>query len=341
VAGATRIVLAAGAERVDLDFRIEPVRTSHINGVVTGLPGPHVVAQVTLQATGDDAALTVPLPSTRTGADGAFTLANVPPGAYVIVADTVPGPRVVAPGTMAQSSRIEPHERLWARVPVVVDGGTVPPMVVNLHPGRTISGTVVFETRVARAARAPTTVSLQPAPGVIAVGLLGPPPQATADEGGNFVLPAVPAGRFALRASGGVVKSAVVNGEDVLDFPLDFDGQRDLTGVVITMTDRLGELSGLLTGADGAAVDYRVVMAPVDRRYWTAGSRRIMVARPDTSGRYAFRGVPAGQYLVAAVTDTEEGAQFDPAFLDALTGSALPVTIADAGTHVQNIRLAR
>lgn len=82
----------------------------------------------------------------------------------------------------------------------------------------------------------------------------------------------------------------------MLDFPLDVDGTRDFTGVVITLADRLGQVSGTVTGADGAAVDLTAVLVAADWRYWTPGSLWIN-SRADTSGRFTFTNLPAGEGL--------------------------------------------
>jgi hypothetical protein len=60
--------------------------------------------------------------------------------------------------------------------------------------------------------------------------------------------------------------------------------------------------------------------------------------RPDDDGKYSFRNLPAGEYLIAAADDVGDGDWFDPAFLDALAPSALRVTLAAGETKVQDLR---
>jgi hypothetical protein len=138
------------------------------------------------------------------------------------------------------------------------------------------------------------------------------------------------------------VKSAIVNGQDAMDVPFEVQGDDDIANAVVTVTDQLSELSGTVTWSSGAsASDYTVIIAPADPRYWIPGARRIQSARPTSVGRYVFRGLPAGNYLLAVVTELEPGSQYDPAFLKVLSGAAVRVTIADGGRHVQDIRLAK
>jgi hypothetical protein len=84
-----------------------------------------------------------------------------------------------------------------------------------------------------------------------------------------------------------------------------------------------------------------VVIASRDSRYWTPGARRILTARPGVDGRYTFRNIPAGDYLLAAVTDLEQGGQYDQEFLKSLLGASMTITLHDGARQTQDIRLAR
>ena len=171
-------------------------------------------------------------------------------------------------------------------------------------------------------------------------GFIGRLPQGRTDPDGRFTLTGIVPGRYMLRASGSV-KSAIVNGADSLDFPFTVDEDRDIANVVITMTNQLAELSGIVMQPAGTPTsDYTVVIAPSDRRYWLPGARRVQMSRPTSAGRFVFRALPAGEYLLAAVTDVEPGGHYDPAFLTAMTAAAVRVSIADGGRHVQDIRVA-
>jgi hypothetical protein len=132
-----------------------------------------------------------------------------------------------------------------------------------------------------------------------------------------------------------------VNGSDTLDFPFVFEADADVTGAIITMSDRSSGLAGTLTDASGKGVTSdTIILAPEDPRYWTPGTRRIRVAVPDASGRYMFSSLPAGQYWVAAVTDLDRGREYDPEFLKTLAPGSVRVTLGEGDTSQQNIRLA-
>ena len=86
--------------------------------------------------------------------------------------------------------------------------------------------------------------------------------------------------------------------------------------------------------------DYTIILFPADNRYWTPQSRRIMSARPGTDGTFSFRGFPAGQYRLTAVTDAEPGEWYDPAFLSQVVSASMTLPIAEGEKKTQDIRLA-
>ena len=55
---------------------------------------------------------------------------------------------------------------------------------------------------------------------------------------------------------------------------------------------------------------------PTDASLWRPQSRQIMTARPDQTGQYRIRGLPAGDYYLATVDPSEQGEWFEPAYLD-------------------------
>src|SRR6185295_16284435 len=78
--------------------------------------------------------------------------------------------------------------------------------------------------------------------------------------------------------------------------------------VVMTFTDRPSELAGALEDAAGRpATDFFVVAFPTERALWTTASRRIRTTRPGTDGAFSLKGLPAGDYFLAAITDVEPG----------------------------------
>jgi hypothetical protein len=52
-------------------------------------------------------------------------------------------------------------------------------------------------------------------------------------------------------------------------------------------------------------------------------------ARPDQSGRISIRGIVPGEYYALALPFIEEGQWNDPEYLDALSRSAVRITLAE------------
>ena len=106
------------------------------------------------------------------------------------------------------------------------------------------------------------------------------------------------------------------------------------------MTDRVSETAGTIQDSAGqAAPEYFIVAFPSDRALWAWNSRRIQQARPGRDGRFSFRNLPAGEYLIGAVTDVEQNEWFEPAFLEQLLNASVKVTLAEGERKVQHIRL--
>ena len=176
--------------------------------------------------------------SARTDGSGRFGFSNVPPGNYTLTAQTFPGqPKVVVVEGRTTLSVVEltDDQKLWARVPVVVPGEREIEVSLLLQPSRSISGVVVFETtKRTNPARTGFSVrlSLPLSPRDSYLHVL---PDAKVGPDGRFTLTGVSPGRYTLELYGGHLKSAVIGaGQETLDFPLDFTGDRDITDAVLT-----------------------------------------------------------------------------------------------------------
>jgi hypothetical protein len=132
----------------------------------------------------------------------------------------------------------------------------------------------------------------------------------------------------------------VSSGREVLDTWLSVSAGESIPDLTVTFSDRISELSGRLESIDGSpAPDYFILAFSTDRERWTPLSRRVRQSRPATDGRFAIRGLPAGDYFVAAVTDVEPGEWFDPAFLSQLVPAAVKVTVREREQTIQDLRI--
>jgi protocatechuate 3,4-dioxygenase beta subunit len=339
--GAVLLHVVGGDEHANVDIQVRMVQTSNIQGSVTNLPTPNLAVQLSLV---NDDPMTGIVNGARTDPNGRFFFRSVAPGKYTIVAQVVPAQGMVIDGPSGArtgQTPLEDSQKWWGRASVSVQGEPSVAATISMQPGRSISGQVIFEmTRPPDLTRSKLMVTLGAAPGV---QQMFSSPQGEVGQDGRFTITGVAAGRYTFGAPGGLSKSAMVNGEDTLDFPLDFAGTGDLANVVLTVTDKPTEISGVLTDSSGQpSADYTIVAIASEERYWTPGSRRIAVARPNPEGRYTFRSLPPGTYLLAAVAELESGGQYDPEFLKSLAAVAgMHITLIEGEKVTKDLRVGR
>jgi hypothetical protein len=320
--------VALGAEVLDIDFGLLLVRTARISGRVTSNEGADVsTGNVTLTPEGQNGRR--PAGSTVFGAriqwNGVFELANVPPGRYILSAR---GDDWAVPQ--------------FATQPLTVASGDLTGVNVMLLPGAAITGTVSLE-RSKSIAVDPTQFRVSaPMPDLGAA--FGPNPQARVDKEGRFTLEGVAVGPHTIRAQmprGWVLKAVTVDGRDVTDTPIDLRSGQRVSNVTVVFTDKLSEINGLLTDDRGTPItDYTMLAFPADPALWRPQARHILTARPDQTGKFQIRGLPPGEYLLAAVDPAEQGEWFEPSFLDEHRGGATRVTLGDGDVKTQNLRIA-
>ena len=145
--------------------------------------------------------------------------------------------------------------------------------------------------------------------------------------------------QWSIGAGKWTIKSSAANGRESFDAPLRVNPNETLEWTV-TYTDKPTGIGGTLQDRSGrAATDYFILVFPTDRKYWTPASRRVRMLRPATDGAFSTKGLAAGEYLLAAVTDLEPGEWNDPAVLEQLTGQAIKVTLRDGEMTMQDVRI--
>jgi hypothetical protein len=250
---------------------------------------------------------------------------------------------------------------LWARVPLAVNGEDISGVTLALQPAPRISGRVTFDAVTATPpAKLDGRVELTPLsredlavarPTGGGVGVVsGPtPPVTTAvGEDGTFNFRGVLPGTYIADATvpaarGWWLRSAMIDGRDLLDAPLTITGgESDMTGLVLTFTDRHTEVSGRLqTPAGTPAPDYYVVVFTTDRTMWRSDGRRLAFARPGSDGTFVIRDLPQGDYYLAALTDLDPRDWKRADLLDQVVPASLHVTIPEGGQVVQNLQIAK
>jgi hypothetical protein len=340
---AAAVSIGVGEEKAGIDITMQLVPLAHLYARVLGSDGQppamvqgRLVAQMQLPGlslVGLDAGTIFPV------TDGNIRINSIPPGEYMFHV----GGSTIAPPPMAASSAggisspgIGLGLPMWASMPITIDGRNIDGLTIQLQLGKRVTGRAVFEGATAP----PPTVSFSlsgPQMGGIALSQRG---TATPEFSIDGVIPA--AYRVtATNVRGWSVKSAMINGRDAADLPVDIN--TDVSDAVITFTDKLTELSGVLhTPAGAPATNYFVIVFARDPAFWFNGSRRIVSLRPATDGRFvttATGPLPPGDYLIAAVTDVRNGEWFDAAFLKALAPSAIAITIGEGEKKRQDLQI--
>jgi hypothetical protein len=318
------VTVGLGEEVLDINFSMQLVRAAKIAGHVTNPDGtPATSGNVNLAS--DSAAGRVGASfGTRIQWDGAFALANVPPGRYILRARTD-----------------DSDTPQYASQPITVDGQDVPDLTVILSAGASISGTITF---LPGSTATPDLTQVRiAAPSLDDVGF-GPQPNARVAKDGTFSLSGVPAGSHFVRPNGNprgwVLKSVSISGRDVTDTPLTLRSGESLANVEVVFTAKLSEINGTITNQQGTPIaDYTVLAFSTDPSLWRAQSRQIMTARPDQTGQYKIRGLPPGEYFVVTVDPAEQGEWFEPTYLDEHKAGAARVTITEGDVKTQDFKV--
>ena len=334
VADAQPVTLGLGQE-LTLHIPLSAARMASVSGsVVDSLGKPAVGAMVMLRS-GSGSGAMMAMIAGQVSPNGTFTLSNVAPGEHFI--DVRPTPRGGGSGGE------------FASVPITVAGENITGLRIATGPGATVKGRVVFE------GSAPLTDGLRP----LRVMAQAEDPQmprfgmgmafgaATTGDGsiaddGAFELGGV-TGNVLFRVMAPpnwTLKSVTIQGEDMTDVPYPFRGAQALSDVVIVLTDRLTEISGGVTDTRGRILsDYVVVLLPSEPKAGAAATRFTRTIRPDQQGSFSVRGLPPGEYLVAAIESLEQGREWDPEFQGRVRDVGRRVTLTEGQSLALDLKL--
>lgn len=323
---ATPIRLAAGEQRSGVDLQLRLTPTVRVSGTATGPDGPIENLGLRLQLGPESqfwSRMLVEPAHTVSGSNGAFTFFGVPPGSFTIVAavSTTPG------------------EAISAAMPITVGDKDLVDVSLTLHRDSRVGGRVEFEGTSDKPSLQwlGQLLRLEPVDGRFERLTFQIDPD-------GALMATAPPGRYFVRADAGVnatqlgawtLKSAMVGGRDVSDVPITVVGS-DVTGLVVTMTDKATVLTGTVRDSRNAAdVTATVLLFPTDRALWTdygAVPRRLRTARTDRRGAFSIPGLPAGEYYAIALPEENAIDWQRQTFLSRAVGMATRVKIDD-GTN--------
>lgn len=312
----------------------------------------------------------------RVGADGRLSGSGITPGHYRMLVRGAPGggatdrtvPSLNIPGAAGAAAAIGgmiaglTGATLWASEELDIDGRDIDGLEIHLQPGLTMSGTIQFEGEDPQTPvnAAQVNITLNPASrevksalemlaGVLSSTMGGATKERTFLVSGivpdtyraSFMPPGVVSPLLgSVGTSGWVLKSALLDGQDIADVPVTIQPGGDLKSIVVTFTKSVTQISGKVQDAAGRPVSgFPIVVFPTERAMWSPGSRRILSAKPASDGTYKVSGLPAGEYYVCALTDLDPNDLYDSAFLDQLVAGSFKITLSDGEKKVQDLRL--
>lgn len=329
VTDATRVDVTPGEEpATKVNFKLKIIRPATVTGLLA-TPDESLLLSgfVIMSPDGGEALASMPsdvdiLP------DGSFTFRHVPPGDYQIRARGVTDTFRVA---------------LFATYRISVDGRDIGNIHMPLRPGASMSGTVTYVAKQTPRPLAFTGIRVRaPFWDGSSFG-----DSLTGDVGmdGAFEIRGVMAGTHYVTLEGlehpWVVRDISWRGRDITDVPLDVDSRQTIDGLRITLTDVASEVTGTVRDGKGRAVTEALVMAlPASPQFWTRSSRRFGITRTDATGRYRFRGLPAGNYRLIASVDLDESELTRREILAQYSAEGLPLGLGERDTRTLDLALA-
>lgn len=277
---------------------------------------------------------------------GEFELRNVPPGSYLVQAlgleaasstDGADGEALVRISALAT--------RPNARVPVEVSSADVDGVLLSLTAGVAVPGRITVEGMPLSSIAGWERIRVQLKPTLDSafgpnVQPAAPIPQAPRADGG-FTIGGVSPGEFLVGPITGLppgfyIREARFGQADVLNRPLRFTGVAG-TGLEIVLSSRASQLDGTVMDARSSpAAGARLVLVPDLQRNRTDLYR---TALSDSNGRFAFRGIPPGDYRVFGWEALESYAYFDQDLLRRVESQSVSVRISESAPSNVTVRM--
>jgi hypothetical protein len=217
--------------------------------------------------------------------------------------------------------------------------------------GATLSGRVVFDgvpppagTRIRVVPQsADPTRNVEPGRSNADVGLVGADGsfQLEGIAGPLFLRITIDAGRAGTSSDPlrYMTKSVLIDGVDVADVPFDPTRRGSVTGVTLVVTDKVTQVSGLVTDTRGTPVDATMVLiVPEQLPADISPMRFVRLLQSDAGGKFSIRAMPAGRYAAVAVSTFEPNRQYDPAVIDRVRQIGKSFTLRDGETVTLDLK---
>jgi hypothetical protein len=376
IARATRVSVAPGEDRSDVHIQVAMVRAARVSGQVVGATSAVQASAIRLVPAADaELGIDVTrIPAMLVQPDGRFDFASVPPGQYRLIATHretgvaggspsgiamgfaagrglmagAPPPPPPPPPPVRVSAQGGLPAPLWADELLTVPDNGLSGVVITLIQPASVRGRVQYvggappptEQMLNRASASLGAITVLPA-GAVAL------PISSLSPDGTFVMSGVFPGRYSINSSPlpgfPTLRSVMAAGVDLTDLPLEI-GSRDVTGIVITMSDTpLASLTVTMPEAVRAEEtdQFKVLVFPADSKYWVtpaAAARRTRTLPLTVKGVATASGLPAGDYYVVGVTNAEAADWMDTPRIEQLSRRAQRFSLTDGEKRTLEVR---
>jgi hypothetical protein len=329
---ATRVRLPRGGGEAVADVRVIESGVFRISGVILNSRGEAGGnGSVMLVRLGD---LTESTVGASVSPTGEFTLGNVPPGSYELVARTFPARQ---PGNPPVPSN--PADQEYASLPIEVGNADLGNVLLTTRPGATVSGRIRVEG----------TSSNGRHPGLFVQNVgrrqVMPSPQVEVSAD-RFTLTNVSTPillRGSAAGSGAALKAVMLGGRDITDVPTAFTEQHSGQLEVI-FTTAAPSLQGAVTDHFGKPQPQATVLLfGDDPATWVPQSSYFRRTPLDEDGRFTLTGLREGSYFAVAI-GPEAGEGLDQPtreFLESLSKVATRVVLNPGETRTVDLPLVR
>lgn len=306
---AGRLEIAPGSQFRGLDMALRRSRSVHLRGKFSGPGGESISRNGSLQLYPRNIAGMSSLMRNFTvirGTSGIFDLANVLPGSYILAAEQTE----------------EKNKTYYARVPIEVGNSNVDDLQITLVEGDEIRGRLRIEG-TAEAGLGNVTVYLKPRDLPF-----GGSPSIRLKPDGTFVLPSVAHGwhrvELTMPSPALYIKSIRYGQDDALTEGLNVTASNQLEIV-------LSANGGQIDGQTSAAA--KVGLVPKNGLQLFSKSTIA-----DNDGRFSFRGIAPGDYLLLAFEDADAGSLEDPDFVKQHEGAGEPVSVKEGSRESKQLK---
>jgi protocatechuate 3,4-dioxygenase beta subunit len=323
LAEAQRITVGIGQTISDMNMTLMPSRMARITGTAVDSSGRPMTGAI--MSFPKNQTMMMIGPPAQIKPDGSFTINGLAAGDYVV--------QTTGPGGA---------DREFAYAEVTINGDDVNGLRLVGGAPITVAGRLVVDPAAAQALR-PSSIQIMLMPtqiGIPNIGMAGPAPVHDDLTFEAKARPGMMRVQLANPMPGWAIRSVRYRGVDVIDTGLELHANENISDVDVELTNRLTDVSGVVTTAKGDAVkDYSIVVFPTDREKWTPSSRYLRTARPDQDGRYKVNGLPPGEYRVIALDYLDSNDWNEPEFLERIQSRATAFSLSEGETKSVDLRL--